>query len=156
RSVYGLYNARYGVQMVAPLAFFAAVLADRISVNRPLDTIHNWVLRVITFLSSLIRRYSGQIVLASCIVGQIFLNMSTGIISLQDSLYGIDCQPSHPIATYLAKHYDRGLLLANRFSSSTIDLGMDFKNVVYEGSGALWVQARKHPASTVNWIVLNP
>jgi hypothetical protein len=30
-----------------------------------------------------------------------------------------------------------------------------FKEVVYEGSGDLWKQALQHPATSVNWIIVN-
>jgi cellulose synthase/poly-beta-1,6-N-acetylglucosamine synthase-like glycosyltransferase len=155
RSVYGLYNARYGVQAVAPFAFFAAILAHRISLSRPLDAVSNWVLRSITFLFTLIRRYSGQVILASFIIEQSFLTVSGGMITLQDGIYGMDCAPSHAAVKFLAQHYNSGLLLIDLYNSA-LDPGIDFKNVVYEGSGPLWEQAIKHPATTVDWIMINP
>ncbi len=34
--------------------------------------------------------------------------------------------------------------------------GLDFKDLIYEGSGALWKQALANPATLVDWIVVNP
>lgn len=33
---------------------------------------------------------------------------------------------------------------------------INFKNIIYEGSGNLWKQALHNPASMVNWIIVNP
>ena len=61
---------------------------------------------------------------------------------------------------YLAQHYDGGKIMTDTFTSGTnavgLDVGVNFKNVIYEGSGALWNQALKNPASTVDWVVANP
>jgi cellulose synthase/poly-beta-1,6-N-acetylglucosamine synthase-like glycosyltransferase len=154
-SIYGLYNARYGVQVVAPLAFFAAILAHRVSLNGLLSVASNWALSSVTFLFSVIRRYSGQVILASCIIGQSVLTVSNGIISLQDGLYGVDCAQSNEVVTYLAQHYDSGFLLIDLYNSA-IDPGIDFKHVIYEGSGPLWKQALNDPAATVDWISISP
>ena len=145
-SIYGLYNARYGVQAVLPLAFFTAILAHRISLSHPLRAAHNWLLRIITFLLSLIGRYSGQAILVSCILGQSFLTMSNGIISLQDGLYGIDCGEPNAIVNFLALHYNSGLLLVDLYHSE-LNSSIDFKNVIYEGSGLLLATGSQTPSS---------
>jgi hypothetical protein len=33
---------------------------------------------------------------------------------------------------------------------------MDFRNVIYEGTGRFWSQALQNPASSADWIVVNP
>ena len=134
------YNTRYGVQMVAPTAIFIAILAN-------IGT-KVWLR---TFL---------QITLCFMIVVQMFLMASTGIISLQDGQYGLDCAPLHPIVVYLAQHYAGGKIMTDTFTSGTnsvgLDVGVSFKSVIYEGSGSLWKQALKNPASIVDWVVANP
>ncbi len=134
------YNTRYGVQMVAPTAIFIAILAS-------IDT-KVWLRNFL------------QITLCFMIVVQMFSMASTGIISLQDGQYGLDCAPLHPIVVYLAQHYAGGKIMTNTFTSGTnavgLDVGVNFKSVIYEGSGTLWRQALRNPASIVDWVVANP
>ncbi|HLZ61735.1 MAG TPA: glycosyltransferase family 39 protein [Ktedonosporobacter sp.] len=134
------YNTRYGVQMVAPAALFLATLVSQQIVKRV-----QWLL---------------QIVLVIVILGQAAATASSGIISLQDGQYGLDCAPLHPIVVYLAQHYAGGKILADTFTSGTnalgLDVGVEFKDVIYEGSADLWTQALANPESTVEWIVMNP
>jgi hypothetical protein len=83
-----------------------------------------------------------------------------GIIILQDGQYGLDCASLHPVVVYLVEHYAGGRILQDLFSSKTTtlesDVGVDFKNIVYEGSGDLWNQALHDPASKVDWVMVNP
>ncbi|GAC1661470.1 MAG: hypothetical protein PVS3B3_32110 [Ktedonobacteraceae bacterium] len=134
------YNTRYGVQMVAPTAIFIAILAS-------IDT-KVWL------------RHFLQIMLCLTIVVQMFSMASTGIISLQDGQYGLDCAPLHPIVVYIAQHYAGGKIMTDTFTSGTnavgLDVGVNFKSVIYEGSGTLWKQALRNPALVVDWVVANP
>ena len=43
---------------------------------------------------------------------------------------------------------------ASQFDVS--DAGLDFRHVIYEGTGHIWLQALQHPASSIEWIVVNP
>ena len=43
---------------------------------------------------------------------------------------------------------------AAQFDAS--DAGIDFRNVIYEGSERLWQQALQDPGATVEWVVVNP
>ena len=51
-------------------------------------------------------------------------------------------------------------MLSDTFTSGTnalgLEVGVDFKNVVYEGSGDVWTQALANPAAVVDWIEVNP
>ncbi len=67
--------------------------------------------------------------------------------------------PIHPTIVYLVEHYNRGRILQDTYATTTelaAEVGIDFKNVVYEGSGPLWNQALRNPASVVDWIIMNP
>ncbi len=135
-----IYNARYGVQMVAPTALFLATLISNISLRR-LHTL-------------------AQFVLIGVIIGQTIWIASHGIISLQDGQFGLSCSRSHQVIIYLAQHYNGGKILEDLYDTKIDALnpeaGIDFKNVIYEGSGPLWPQALHNPSSAVNWIIINP
>jgi hypothetical protein len=100
------------------------------------------------------------VVLVLAIIAQSWTVATSGVIALQDGLYGLDCVPTHAITLYLAQHYAGGQLMEDTFSSQTnglwSDAGIDFKNVIYEGSGQLWRSALKNPEDMVDWIIVNP
>ncbi|GAC1402870.1 MAG: hypothetical protein NVSMB49_19570 [Ktedonobacteraceae bacterium] len=135
-----IYNARYGVQMVAPTALFLATLISNTSLHR-LHTL-------------------AQFVLIGVIIGQTIWIASHGIISLEDGQFGLSCSRSHQVVIYLAQHYNGGKILEDLYDTKIDALnpeaGIDFKNVIYEGSGPLWPQALHNPSSAVNWIIINP
>jgi len=135
-----IYNARYGVQMVAPTALFLATLISNLSLPR----LHRLI----------------QFVIIGVIIGQTIWTASTGIVSLQDGQFGLSCARSHQVIIYLAQHYNGGKILEDLYDTKIDALnpeaGIDFKNVIYEGSGKLWHQALRNPFSTVAWIIVNP
>ncbi len=137
-----IYNARYGVEVVAPMALFLATLASSMSLRR----------RLLGFL--------GHIVIVGVIIVQTVLTASGGIVSLQDGQFGLSCAHSHSIIIFLAQHYGGGRILEDLYDTKIDALnpeaGIDFKNIVYEGSGRLWQQSLRDPASMVNWIIVNP
>lgn len=162
------YNVRYGVEMVAPAAVFVATLANslwkffrgnagrvfsdtRKSTSVKATPVKAW--RTALSLSILT-------VLSVVIVTQSILTVNGGIITLQEGQFGFDCSPVDPVALFMVQHYNGGLILSDTFTSGTTALGAEadvpFKNMVYEGSGALWVQALGRPASTVDWVIVNP
>jgi hypothetical protein len=134
------YNTRYGIQMLVPAAILSATLVSQWWMRR-------WQLIL-------------QAMLGVIVVMQSFLTVTGGIISLQSGQYGLDCAPTHPLVVYLAQHYTGGRILSDTFTSGTnalgLEVGVDFKNVVYEGSGNLWKQALADPAAYVDWIEVNP
>ncbi len=137
-----IYNARYGVEVVAPMALFIATLASSMPLGR-------WLLRSL-----------GHLVIAGGIIVQTVLTASGGIVSLQDGQFGLSCAHSHSIIIFLAQHYEGGRILEDLYDTKIDALnpeaGIDFKNVVYEGSDRLWHQSLRDPASMVNWIIANP
>jgi len=137
-----LWNVRFGVQAVAPMALFLAILAK------------HWSNTKLAPLWTVIR----QIVLVIVIGIQTMLTAYGGIISLQDGLYGASCLPTERITIYLAQHYASGRILedVNAFPINEAYIGIDLKDAVYEGSGELWKEALNDPASVVDWIIAQP
>jgi cellulose synthase/poly-beta-1,6-N-acetylglucosamine synthase-like glycosyltransferase len=136
-----MYNVRYGAQMVVPASLFVALLVERIGsiAKGRINTI-------------------GRITLLWVILAQTLLIVSQGIITLQDGQFNYACGPQKTIVTFLAQHYDTGKILQDVYASQfdVSDAGIDFRNVIYEGSGEYWIQALQDPTSTVNWIVIRP
>ncbi|HEX3640301.1 MAG TPA: hypothetical protein VHV10_03315, partial [Ktedonobacteraceae bacterium] len=134
------YNTRYGIEMLAPAAILSATLVS-------------WrVLRKGQFIL--------QAALGVMVIIQSLSTINGGIVSLQSGQYGLDCAPLHPMVVSLAQHYAGGRILTDTFTSGTnalgLEVGVDFKNIVYEGSGNLWIQALANPAAVVDWIEVNP
>jgi len=136
-----MYNVRYGAQMVVPAALFVAILVERISsITKG-------------------RFYAiDRVVLVGVILAQTVLIFSQGIITVQDGQFNFACGPQKTITQYLAEHYNGGKVLQDVYASQfdVSDAGMDFKNVIYEGSGQYWTQALQDPTSSVDWIVIRP
>ncbi|HKV02260.1 MAG TPA: glycosyltransferase, partial [Ktedonobacteraceae bacterium] len=136
-----MYNVRYGAQMAVPVALFMAILVERIS-------------------SISMRRFYliGRFVLIGVILAQSVLITSQGIIDLQDGQHIYACSPQLIINQYLAEHYNGGEILQDVYTAQfdASAAGIDFKNVIYEGSGRFWSQALQNPASSVDWVILNP
>ncbi len=141
------YNVRYGLENIAPAAIFLATLANRriVGLNRLLKNGSRVLMQILVILA---------------IVVQSVLITNEGIITLQDSLYGLDCASLHPVVIYFVQHYAGGRVLEDLFitkaTSLESDVGIDFKNIVYEGSGPLWKQALRDPGSQVDWVMINP
>jgi len=136
-----MYNVRYGAQMVVPASLFVALLVDRIgSITKGrFNTI-------------------GRVVLLGVILAQTLLIFSHGIITVQDGQYNYACGPQRTIVKFLAQHYDTGKILQDVYASQfdVSDAGIDFRNVIYEGSGQYWSKALQDPTSLVDWIVIRP
>jgi cellulose synthase/poly-beta-1,6-N-acetylglucosamine synthase-like glycosyltransferase len=136
-----MYNVRYGAQIVVPFSLFVALLIERIgSIAKG---------RFNTF---------GRVALLGVIIAQTLLIFSHGIITLQDGQFNYACGPQKTIVTFLAQHYNTGKILQDVYSSQfdVSDAGIDFRNVIYEGSGQYWVKALQDPTSMVDWIVVRP
>ena len=139
-----LFNARFGSEMVAPLAVFCATLVPTWS-------------RTATF-----RRFSlgllGRILLLLCIVLQSGWIAYGGIVTILGSTNPSFCIESYPLDVYLAQHYNGGYILQSDypFRISEAQAGIHFNNVIYEGSGPRWTQALQHPETNVSWVVFQP
>lgn len=133
------YNARYGVEIVVPVALFIATLASGMTLGH--------------------FRSLGQIVLVGVILAQTILTASGGVVSLQDGQFGLDCAHPHLIVNFLAQHYSGGKILEDLYTTKIDELNPEaniaFKNIIYEGSGRLWQEALRDPSSMVDWIIVN-
>jgi len=134
-----LSNVRYGSEMVGPVALLLTLLAD--GVYKFLR--HHYH-----------RRIPIQLALAVVMLTPVGSTAAQSPITLQDGLYGACGQP-HALNKFLAQHYDGGQILENEASGdvSLVDAGIDFKNVIYQGSTDLWPQALAHPEKTVEWVI---
>lgn len=156
-SPYQIFNARYGVMVVPAVALFMAFLASTI----PLISVRWLASRLFTRLSPQnLSRFLGPLICVVIIIAQSLLVVSGGIITLRDGQYGLACTPTHTIVIYLAEHYAGGGILEDLYTSKIDALepaaGIDFKNIVYEGSGNLWTKALSNPASVADWVIVNP
>ena len=141
-QVGGLYNVRFGAEMVAPVALFLAMLAGQWS---PKAFARHWAT-------------IGSCFLAGVIILQTILVVNGGIITVQDGQYGGSHASVHPINTYLMQHYAGGRVLENIFTSKIdgTEAGLEFKDIISESSGDLWKQALNDPAAMVDWIIVRP
>ena len=138
----GIFNVRFGAEMVAPAALFLAILAGQ------------WPPRTLGQRLATM----GSCFLAGVIVLQTILVVYGGIITVQDGQYGGSCASTHPINAYLAQHYAGGRILENIFSSKIdgTEAGVELKDIISESSGELWKEALNDPASMVDWIIVRP
>jgi len=141
-----LYDVRYGAQMLVPTALFVSILVEKMS------------------SISLVRSYSRgrgilQIVLIGVIGVQSVLIASQGTISLKEGLVNT-CSSRSTITDYLTERYDGGRILEDVFIyRSQMDPATyqgNFKSIIYEGSGQLWLQALRDPVHSVEWILVDP
>lgn len=138
------YNVRYGAEMVAPAALFLAILASS-------------VLAAISSVRLFIRLPLAHIVFGAAILVQTVLTFQGGIITLQDGLYGVSCEPMSQITIYLAEHYNGGKILDDiRTFENFSDANIDLKDVIYQASDPYWQRALEDPTSIVDWIVEQP
>jgi len=139
-----LFDVRFGSETVAAIAICLAILAhyfqQLFSRRRPL------------------LGKAGHILIALVVIVQSVLIATGGIITVQDGIYGGSCAFPHPINAYLAQHYDGGRVLEDTFTSNIdgADAGLLLKNVVYDGSGKMWINALQHPETLVDWIIVDP
>jgi hypothetical protein len=92
------------------------------------------------------------------ILTQSALISSQGIISLQEGQYAYACGAKRTALEYLVEHYDGGKILQDVFTTQVdpAEFEANFKSIIYEGSGQLWLQALHDPANSVEWILVNP
>jgi cellulose synthase/poly-beta-1,6-N-acetylglucosamine synthase-like glycosyltransferase len=136
-----MYNVRYGAQMALPVALFVAVLIERLGHISPQRFF--WLSRAMPL---------------GIIVAQCLLISFQGVISLQDGQYSYACEPQRIIVQYLAEHYNGGRILQDVYASQfdASDAGIDFHNIIYEGSAPFWTQALLNPATSVEWVIVTP
>jgi cellulose synthase/poly-beta-1,6-N-acetylglucosamine synthase-like glycosyltransferase len=140
---YHLFNGRFGSEMVIPAAIIIATLVPSLKFPN-------------LFLRLSVYAWRGLLILF--ILAQSAWIASGGIISIIASSNPPFCVQTYAISVYLQEHYDRGYIFHAEvpFYISESEAGIDFKNVIYEGSGKLWLQALKNPASVADWVMFTP
>jgi len=143
-----LFNARFGSEMVVPTSIFLVTLLDSWKLPK------GWQFPLLKRFWSI----TGYIGCVAIILIQTMLVASGGIITLEDGLYGVSCEPTHPINIYLAQHYNGGRILEEIFNSPVdgSEATFDFKNIIWEGSYQIWSKALANPSAMVDWIIVNP
>ncbi len=161
------YNLRYGVQMAAPVAALLPLLISRFSQMPGDRTFPRWApwLTSVTTVTQRIATYFlpdgvtlTHIAFLLLLTAQMTIMVNGGIITVQEGQFGVDCFHYSTVPVFLARHYNGGLILNDPFFNEQ-DLSManiDFQRIVYEGTGKLWNQALKDPASVVAWIIMKP
>ncbi len=134
-----MYNVRYGAQIVLPAALCIALLAGSVS-NIAIPHFKN----------------INRVLLLGIIVVQCMLVAQQGIISLQDGQYAASCRPQRVVNDYLAQHYNGGKILIDVYAMQfdPTDAGINFHNVIYEGSYQIWQQTLQDPARFVQWVIV--
>jgi hypothetical protein len=154
---YTLYNARYGEVVVMPAAVFLACLLSFFSHSQQLSSLRGLLAQS---LGRATGRYVFPLLFLVMVVGQSVWIANDGIIMLQDGQHGLACTPTSNIVVYLAQHYNGGKILEDLYTAKIDTLeptvGINFKNMIYEGSGDLWTKALRYPQSVVDWIIVNP
>jgi cellulose synthase/poly-beta-1,6-N-acetylglucosamine synthase-like glycosyltransferase len=135
------FNVRYGVVAVFPACLCVALLTKYVTFRRLFP------LRSIMFF-----------VLIIGIMAQSVYLMRTGVITIQDGQHGLACAPYHQSYDYLARHYSGGEILEsmNGAYPDATEAGLDFRDIVYQGSGIYWKTALSHPQKGIDWIVTSP
>jgi hypothetical protein len=127
------YNARYGTEIVAPVAFFLATLIGR----------QVWA----------------RVGMIAVIAVQSILVATGGIIALQDGQYGASCVAARASVDYLAQHYSGGNILEDTYYRNpqqyAIVAGAKLTSIIYQGSGAQWDAALQDPAANADWVVVH-
>ncbi|MBA3868877.1 MAG: glycosyltransferase [Anaerolineae bacterium] len=149
------FNNRFGMVGVPPAAIFFAVLIAFVT-PKLLSGLAK--LRLPRWASY---QYGIPILCSLIIIGQSVVTTANGIVSLQDGQFGRSCQPNQSIVDFMARNYDGGKILLDTFVNSRLYLmgpiaGVDFKNIVYQGSGLTWSNALQDPAAVVDWVVAVP
>lgn len=130
-----LFNVRYGVTMVAVLAFFIAYLFYKSKLPGKL---------LITFLFI-------------CQFGLFFIGY-TPVITLQDGLIGLSAgtKPNSSYWKWLRDHYDGGLVMIDDYARtvSIIKSGIPMQDIIYVGTKPYWEQSFQAPEKYARWIIM--
>jgi cellulose synthase/poly-beta-1,6-N-acetylglucosamine synthase-like glycosyltransferase len=111
------------------------------------------------FLAHLVRRWPWtRIALVAIILAQTAATATGGVISLQDGQSGVSCLGLHPVDMFLLEHYNGLPIMMDTFSGphNLATLGIDSREVIYEGSYRLWTAAATDPAAYTDWLVITP
>jgi hypothetical protein len=148
-----LYNVRFGLMMVLPVALFAAYIAEAIRAAVPA--------RPTSFrrVRDLIRR-SGYAFLLAAVIACSALVAVSGTDTLKEALAfrSTATQRADAVtASWLGAHYDGGLILMESFGNEavTFESHVPMNEIVYEGSYREWGPALDDPVNHhIRWIYM--
>ena len=135
-----LFNARFGSQAAIPAALFIATL-----VPGTLQFFRPYTHLVVHAL------------LCGILIGQSIVIWHTEIVTLEDGQYGNSCTAYQVVDAFLAQHYNGGMILDDTYLGSpneSQEVGIDFKNIIYQGSGNLWKRALNNPGAMAEWVII--
>lgn len=153
-----LFNVRYAVAILLPVSIFGGVFIHE--VNDALRKLSQQMPRIPALRHYRRLAYISITLMFALIAGQKAVLASEHIVVLDEGLSGYSCHAQHDAVNYLAQHYDGGTVLLNAYTTPVFALGttagIDYSNVIYEGSGALWDEALAAPQEHADWILTNP
>ena len=127
-----LYNVRYGVMIIAPVAVFAGALVARFNI--------------------------GKLILLWAVGVQVYLIATGGIITLQEGEFGVSCYHFSSVPAFFATHYNGGLIMNDPFFNQQdfSNVPIPLKALVTQSTPAKWEQAITNPSSVVDWVIARP
>jgi hypothetical protein len=137
-----LFNARYGLTMVAPAAFYVGYLFFKLSQTAYLK----W-LKVAT-----------EVTMAGFILLQTF-NFYLGkepVITLEDALRGLSSAKISSAQDWLNQNYDGGLVLIDDYSRtlSIVRTNIPMKDIIYIGNKPYWQESLQEPEKYARWLIM--
>lgn len=140
-----LFNARFGSEIVAPLAILVATLVPAIVKPKA---------EILVYLRW-IWCYFWRAILLVLVIAQAGWVAYSGVISVISNDNPPFCVQSYPIDAYLVQHYNGGRILHVKFPQifSESETAIHLNNVIYEGSGKLWDEALKTPQVVADWVL---
>ena len=135
------FNVRYGAQIIVPMAVLIVLPFRHLPA-------FSWK-RVWNLIRCL---------LLLVIIVQYWLLSYQGIVELKETADTSSCNSPPSASLYVAQHYNGGYILEFLHTSGAdpIRMNVDFKDIIWEGSNTLWMQALQDPQDTVTWIFINP
>lgn len=135
------FNVRYGVVTIAPACLLVAILCWGLLSLKPY-----WFGKMI------------NLAIVVMIIGQAIWLAHSGVITIQDGQKGLACAPYHPSYAYLSTHYNGGHVLEsmNGIYPDATEAGINFNQMIYQGSGTYWENALAAPQTTVAWVMMSP
>lgn len=128
-----LFNVRYGVMMMPFVAVFLGYLFYK-------------------------ARRASKAVIASVFVLQ-FALFGVGfskVVSFEDGRVGLSAQKNPDAQQWMAKHYDKGLVLLDDYTRtlSVIKSNIPMENLIYIGNKPYWEESLRDPDRYATWIIM--
>lgn len=128
-----LFNVRYGLMMLPPVAFFLGYLFYR---SKPQARL---VILLFFFLQF-----------------GLYISGYSKIISLEDGLHGLSAAKKVDAQYWMAENYDSGLVLIDDYarSISIARSNIPMQDIIYVGNKPYWDESMREPEKYATWIVM--